>query len=336
MFGIRYYKFQPVEHVLRYKKGKLISHGAGLSFYCYLPNTSIAVLPVGSIDVPFIFDEITADFQTVTVQGQLVCRLVDPQKTAAMLDYTLNLKTGGYSSEDPQKLPQRLIHTVKVLTKKDLEQTTLRDATRTGERLAQSVLEALRQNGEIARLGLEILTLSVLAVLPNKETSRALEAETRERILKTADDAVYERRNASIEQERRVKENEFNTEVSIENKKRQVRETQLEAEQAVQIKQNQLREEQLLAEIKLEEKRRDLVELSAQNARAEADAKAYALSAAMKAIEGVDASVIASLASVGMEPGKLLALAFQGLAENADKIGQLNITPDLLREIVAM
>ena len=54
------------------------------------------------------------------------------------------------------------------------------------------------------------MCLTVLAVQPNKDTSRALEAETREKILKMSDDAIYERRNASIEQERGVKENEYN------------------------------------------------------------------------------------------------------------------------------
>jgi hypothetical protein len=35
-----------------------------------------------------------------------------------------------------------------------------------------------------------------------------------------------------------------------------------------------------------------------------------------------------------MQPGQLLALAFRDLADNAAKIGQLNVSPDLLREIM--
>ena len=335
MFGIRYFRFQPSEYVLRYRKGDLVAEGAGLAFFCYAPNTSIAVLPVGSIDTPFIFEETTADFQSVTLQGQLVFRVVNPKETAAMLDYTLSLKGKGvHLSEDPKKLPQRMINSMKVLAKKQLASMTLHEAMRAGEPLATSIVEELRKSEEITRLGLEVLSLSLLAVLANKETTRALEAQTREQILKTADDAVYERRNSSIEQERRVKENEYNTEISVEQKKRQVRETQLEAEQVVQQKRNMLKEEQMLFEIKQEEKRKELVALSAENARAEADARAYALKAAMQALSGVDPGVIQSLAGLGMQPEKLMALAFRGLAENADKIGQLNITPDLLREIM--
>jgi hypothetical protein len=36
-----------------------------------------------------------------------------------------------------------------------------------------------------------------------------------------------------------------------------------------------------------------------------------------------------------MDAGQLVAFAFKQLAENADKVGQLNITPDLLRELKA-
>ena len=188
-------------------------------------NTSIAALPIGSIDTPFIFEEISSDYKTVTVQGQLVFRISDKEKMASMLDYTLEIPSMKYRSEDPLKLPQRMINITKVLTKKRLEQMELREAMRSADSLAGYVLEDLQSSEELANLGVEVLSLSVLSVLPNKETARALEAQTREEILKLADDAVYERRNASIEQERKVKENEYNTEISIEAKKRQVRET---------------------------------------------------------------------------------------------------------------
>lgn len=220
------------------------------------------------------------------------------------------------------------------MTKKTLEALPLKDAIKSSEVLARNILNDIKQNEVINLFGIEILDLSILAILPNKETARALEAQTREQILKQADEAIYERRNASIEQERKLKENEFNTEIAIENKKRQVKETQLEAERAVQQKRNQLKEEQLQFETAMEEQKKELINLQAENTKAEADAKAYELSAVMKALEGIDANVIQALASIGMQPDKLIALAFNNLAENADKIGQLNITPDLLQQIM--
>ncbi len=334
MFGFRFAKFQPHEYVLRYKRGKIVKEGAGISFNYFTRNTSIVVIPVGSCDVPFIFEEVTSDFQSVTVQGQVTYRIVDYKKIAELLNYTLDIQGKRYISDDHQKLSQRVINIVRVLTKKTLECLHLKDAIKSSDALAKGILNEISKNQEISRLGIEILGLSILAILPNKETSRALETQTREELLKKADEAIYERRNASIEQERLVKENEFNTEIAVENKKKQVRETQIEAERAVQQKQNQLKEEQLSFNTKLEEKRKGLIELTVENSKAEANAKAYELSAIMKAMEGMDPNIIQSLASIGMQPNKLIALAFHDLAEKAEQIGQLNISPDLLQELM--
>jgi len=126
----------------------------------------------------------------------------------------------------------------------------------------------------------------------------------------------------------------INTEIAIENKKKQVKETQIEAQRAIQQKQNRLKGEQMQFETELEKKRADLIELTVQNAKVEADAKAYELSSVMKALEGINPNVIQSLASIGMQPSKLIALPFQELAEKAGQIGQLTITPDLLQELM--
>ena len=318
MFGIRFIKFQPSEYVLKYKNGKVVKEGAGISFHYYAPVTSIVMVPIASNDCPFMFEEVTADFQTVSIQGQVTYRIVDRKNVTGLLNFTLDIKSGNkrYTSDDPQKLSMRVSNLVRVMAKKHVESLKLSDAIRSSEILANSIFEDVRSNDEISQLGIEIMGLTVLAVQPNKETSRALEAATREKLLKMSDDAVYERRNASIEQERGVKENEYNTEIAIENKRRQVRETQLDAE------------------INLEEKRKELIALTAENSRAEADAKAYELKAMMNALSGVDTDVIKALAAIGMQPQALIANAFQNLADNAEKIGHLNITPDLIREMM--
>ena len=137
-----------------------------------------------------------------------------------------------------------------------------------------------------------------------------------------------------MEQERAIKENELNTEIAVENKKRQIREAQMDAERAVQEKEGLLKKEELESNIGLEERRQSLVALAADNARAEADARAYGVSSTMKALSSADARILQALASTGMKPEQLIAFAFQELAGKADKIGQLNISPDLLRELL--
>jgi len=327
---------QPTSYLLQYKAGRIVREGAGLSFFYYAPTTSLVAVPIASTDAPFIFNEVTSDFQEISIQGQATYRITDPKRVSQLLNFTLDASARGYVSDDPQKLSARVINVIKVLTRKELQTLSLRDALRASDTLVQQVTKGLTASTEISSLGLEVFGLSILAIKPNPETGRALEAEAREQLLREADEAIYARRNSAVEQERAIRENELNTEIAVENKKRQIREAQMDAERAVQEKQHQLRDAEMESNISLEEKNKQLVTLSTENTKAESDAKAYGVAATMKALEGVDSKVLQALASVGMQPDQLVALAFQGLAERADKIGQLNISPDLLRELLTL
>jgi hypothetical protein len=335
MFGFQFIKFQPNVYAIRYSNGKVVREGTGLSFFYYAPTTSLAAIPLSSIETPFIFEEVTADYQAITIQGQITYRITEPVKISRFLNFTLDRSGRSYASEDPQKLSQRIVNTVQVLTKKQVLNLTLRDALKSVDAIVDQILAALKENKEIASLGIEILNLAVLAIRPNQETARALEAEAREQILKEADDAIYRRRNASVEQERRIKENELNTEIAVENKKRQIREAQLEADEAVQQKQHQLQASEMEFSIRQEDERKKLVELNLQNARAEADAKGYALARILEAYEDIEPATLQALAGLGMNSSQLIGLSFTKLAERAEKIGELNISPDLLRELMA-
>lgn len=335
MFGINFIKVQPTTYLLQYRGGKVVREGSGLAFFYYAPTTSLVAVPVASTDAPFIFQETTADFQAVTIQGQVTYRVAEPKRLAELLNYTLAPNGHSYASEDPEKLSERVIHVINVLARAELQKLPLREAIRASDALVQAVKRGLAESPEISSLGLEVLGLSILAIKPTPETARALEAETRENLFREADEAIYSRRNAAVEQERAIKENELNTEIAVENKKRQIRETQMEAERAVQEKRHMLEKEGLEASISMEDRRKQLVELAAENAKAEADARAYGVSSTMKALSTADAKILQALASTAMKPEQLIAFAFQELASKADKIGQLNISPDLLRELLA-
>ncbi len=335
MFGIKFIKVQPTDHILQYRRGKLVREGAGLAFFYYAPITSLVRVPMASTDVPFIFEEVTADFQAVTVQGQLTYRVSEPDKLSHLMNFTLAANGQDYASEDPQKLPQRLINYVQVLTRSSLKAMPLRQALGGIDVLMDDLSSGLQSAETITSLGIQVIGLSILAIRPTPETARALEAQAREQILGQADEAIYARRNAAVEQERSIKENELNTEIAVENKKRQIRETQMEAEKSIQQKRRELEQAQMDTKIVLEDKNKELVQLAAENTRQQADAKAYAVAAVMNAVAEIDPKVLQSLASVGMDPGQLVALAFKELAENADKIGQLNVSPELLNALLS-
>jgi hypothetical protein len=55
----------------------------------------------------------------------------------------------------------------------------------------------------------------------------------------------------------------------------------------------------------------------------------------MAALEKADTRIVQALAAAGMAPGQLIAQAFGGIAERAEKIGQLNMSPDLLESLLS-
>lgn len=334
MLGIRFIKVQPTDFILQYRSGKPVREGAGLAFFYFAPRSALVLIPMASMDVPFIFEGVTSDFQEVTVQGQLTYRVSDARMLARMMNFSLAANGRDYSSEDPLKLPQRLTNEVQVLTRSALKGMTLRQSLAGIDELMTRLRSGMQKAELISSLGIEILGLSILAIKPFPETARALEAEAREQILREADEAIYTRRNAAVEQERNIKENELNTEIAIENKKRQIREAQMDAEQSVQQKTRELEEARMSTRITLEEMNGTLVKLATENSRTQSDAKAYGVEAMMKAVQGVDHKVLQALASAGMDSGKLIAQAFREMADSADKIGQLNVSPELLRTLL--
>jgi hypothetical protein len=334
MIGIKYVKTPPTMFVQQYKGGKIRREGVGLSFTHYAPTTTLVAIPIGTTEAPFIFDEITADFQEVTLQGNITYRIAEPTKIANLLDFTLLPNGKDYTTDDPQKLEQRIINLVTVAFRKALKAMRLREALKAVDNLAEEVYPLLIEAKEIKGLGIEIMGLAILGIRPTPETARALEAEAREQILKEADDAIYFRRNAAVEQERKVKENELNTEVAIENKKREIQDAKMEAERAKQQKQHALKAAETTFKVEQEAKRKEFVELAAENSKLEAAAKAYGMEKMMTAIGVLDVKALQAIALTGMQPDQLIANAFQELAGNADKIGQLNITPDLLGQLM--
>ena len=116
MFGIRYIKVTPTTHVMQYRSGTVVREGAGLAFFCFAPTSEIVQIPLASTDVPFVFNEVTADFQDVTIQGELTYRIKQPVELAALLDFSVD-RQGRYRSDDPSKLGDRLIHTSQILAR---------------------------------------------------------------------------------------------------------------------------------------------------------------------------------------------------------------------------
>src|SRR5437867_4477240 len=169
-----YMKAPPTNYVLHYRRGKLRREGAGLAFFYFAPTSTIVSVPLASADLPFVFTEVTADFQTVTLQGQLTYRVADPKRLAALLDYSIR-PNGDYVSDDPTKLPERLVQATQILARDFVRARSLREALGSAGALVAAVLDSLRLDPAVTMLGVEILGLSLVGITPTPETARALE-----------------------------------------------------------------------------------------------------------------------------------------------------------------
>ncbi|OIP23127.1 hypothetical protein AUK22_09990 [bacterium CG2_30_54_10] len=276
MLWIGYYKGEPHEYVLVYKNGQVTHRGQGISFFFWKPSATIVRVPTGNIDVPFFLNESTGSFQSVSVQGQLTYRVSNAEAVAAVLDYTLDPDTRAWRSEDPEKLAQNIVNELQRFFRVELQKMSLEDALKQAGDISQKVLGQLRGAEILTRLGVEVVTLHVVSVKPTPEMAKALEAEYRESLQTRADQAIYNRRAMAVDQERRIKENELTTSITLETQ------------------------------------RQKLVALEGQNARAEAEFEAAATSVRLAPYREVEPGTLLALAlkEMGENAGKIGQLNF--------------------------
>jgi len=331
-----YRKFEPTEYVMKVKKGKVVGRGLGLSFFYNTMNTSMIVIPATAFDASFAFSDImTADFQNVSVQGDISYVITDYEKASRMVDFSYKTRKEyeAVLNEAKQKMAKRIMNLAKVYVTKFVREKNVRDAIIAADELAGILKADMKEDETIQEFGMEMISVSILGIMAQIDTRKALEAATREEILKQQDDAIYKRRNAAIEQERIVKENELNTEIRVAEKQKEKREKEMEVKRLVQEKQAELDAEKLANDIRLEEENCKLVDLQTENEKKKSDAKAYDSEVLLRTFSGIDKEVIKALVTSGMDSRALIARAFVEIGDKADKIGVLNVSPDLLETL---
>ena len=282
---VKYFKGEPNKYVIRYKHGHVINHGEGLDFW-YMPfNTSIGVVDTVSQDSQFIFNESTANYQEVAIQGHLTYRFETPLEAAKYLDFSIDPATGKHRKKAGEKLNQRVINAVQSHTRKSINTFSLDQALTSAKEISSQVLAAVADESSLQKLGVVVESLYFNAITPTPEMQKALEAEYRENLQRNADKAIYDRRAASVEEERKIQQREMDIEIEVE------------------------------------ERRKELVSMQAENSLklAEAEAKADEM----------------KLTPYGdLAPQALIGLALKEFAGNAGRIGSLNITPDMLGQVI--
>jgi hypothetical protein len=314
MFGVHFLQSSPTTYVMRYKNGQLVDFGLGLSMLYFGPVSTIVRISQASQDVPFVFEQQTLDFQDVTIQGNLTYRVIAPERLAQQLDFSVDSR-GSYISDDPHNLQERMVRLIQAQTHVFTREQPLVEMLSASRVLAEHLTKEPVVLSTASGLGLEIESVVILSIRAQPEMAAAMQAEARERLLQRADEAIHLRRKTAIELEREIRENELNTDRVVQEKKRQVREAELATEVAI------------------EQGRAALVNQQAENETRLAQARLETLRGTLNAVRDVDWRTL--MASAGQSDSRqLIAMAFTELAENARRIGRLDISPDLLGQLL--
>jgi hypothetical protein len=282
--------------VIKYGSGRITREGQGVAFFYLKYNTQIVVVPTSSMDANLVFNEVTSSFQIVTIQGQFTYRIHNPKRAAELLNYTMNPFTHTHISGDPDRLAQRITNIIQMETRGEIQQRPLEEVLTQYETIAGRVLERVKNSALLDPLGADLLSVYFVAAKPTPEVAKALEAEYRETLLRKADMAISARRAAAVEEERKIKENELNTEIT------------------------------------LEEQRRQLIDLQGNNALQEATNHGKALEEEATYRTRVRQKELDLYTAI--DPRKVLALAMTDLGQNAGRIGNLTITSEILAALL--
>ena len=295
MFGFRYLKSRPTDYVILYSGGRLRRQGVGLSGFVYMPFATAAAVPTDARDEIFAVEAMTADYQTITIQGLISFRIKDAAVAAQRQDFSINLASGAHTGEPMKQIVERLRAIAQTACRDALVRSTLDAALNKSDELAQVIMRGIAEDKRLAGDGIGVDRVLVLALKPTPEIRKALEANLREQLLRQADAAMFERRRA-------VTVDEHDLKLREEANKRELAERALANEQA------------------LETERRKVAEASAETKKVEATAEAEAARIRLKPW-------------VEIEPNHIYAMAFRNWAERDTSLTSLSLGGDALERL---
>jgi regulator of protease activity HflC (stomatin/prohibitin superfamily) len=305
---IRHLRADSTSHVLLYRNARLRRSGNGMALWFNPMSDSIAEVPTDNQDLQLVIHARSIDFQDITAQGVLTYRAADPETLAQRVDFSIDLRNGGWTSEPVDKVGSMLAQLAQEYALGYIAKTPVREVLTNGVVPLRDAIESgLRGTPTLAQMGVELVTVRIGAVSPSADLEKAIEAPTRERIKQEADEAAYARRALAVEKERAIGENEMQSKIELAR-----------------------REEQLIQQQGQNTRRQ--AEYQAQAGKIAADAEADRIATVEGAKAAIEREHIELVSSV--EPRVLLALAAQEFAGKLKSIQNFTITPDMLGSLL--
>ena len=271
MFGFRYLKSRPTDYVLLYSGGRVRRQGLGFAGFVYMPFATASAVPTDARDEIFAVEAMTADYQTITIQGLISFRVKDPAIAASRQDFSINPATGQHTAEPMKQIVERLRAIAQTACRDALVRSTLDAALNKSDDLSHVIMRGIADDKRLMSDGIAVDRVLVLSLKPTPEIRKALEAKLREQLLRQSDAAMFERRREATADEHDLK-------LRDEKNKRELAENALANEQA------------------LEAERRKLADAKAETMKAEAAADSEALRVRLKPWTEVETSQLAAIA----------------------------------------
>ena len=294
---VRHLRAEPTSDVLHYRAGRLRREGPGLAFWFRPFHTAVAEVPIDDRELPFLFHARSADFQELVVQGAITFRVLDPQRLARRVDFSIDLATGRWKEAPLEQVAGLLTQLAQQFVIDDFVRLDLRRILTDGVApIRARIGEGLAAEPAVAELGLEVVAVRVAAVNPSADVEKALRQPTREAIQQQADQATFQRRALAVESERAIEEN------TLRNR------------------------------IELARQEEELVEREGANARRRAEEEAERIGTVEGAWLRIERERAQIQAAAG--PQVLTAVALKELARELGKVEHLTITPELLTPLL--
>jgi regulator of protease activity HflC (stomatin/prohibitin superfamily) len=291
-------------HVIRYRKGRVRLSERGPVFWFRPETASIAEIPMDDREMTLFVKGRSQDFQVVAVQGTIGWHVVDPERLASRVDFSIDLATGRLQGEPIEKIEARIAGLASQAVLQYLGAGPVRALLDAGpEPLRGRLGAALTADASLAEIGIAVVTVRLTNLAPSSELERALQTPTFEALQQKADEATFSRRALAVEKERAIAENELATRTELAR-----------------------REKLLIAEEAEHARSRAAGLAQARGVEASAEAERIRL------VEGARAQAEAQRVAIyrDLPPAVALGLAAQELAGKLTSIEHLNVTPDLL------
>lgn len=369
-FFIKHLRSESNIHIRRFRKGRLIRSGKGLAFWFVPMRNSIAEVPTDDRELQFIFAGRSRDFQEVTIQGELIYRVTDPDGLAERIDFSIDLDTGAHRHQPLEQLATLFTNTVQKHATRYIAKMDIRQLIVDGpEQILKAIESGFASEKVFGEMGLQIVSLGIKEISPVAELEKALQTPTRESIQQNADEAMFQRRALAVEKERAIAENELQSQIELaareenlisqkgKNERRRVEEEAIAEETTVKarIQRERMQSEAVALQVKLEaesksEQQRIISQSDSEVQKLAAETKAVsrrtisAAEAEATRLEG--AAEAEKLEAIGLAQaagekermsvyetlpvGVVFALALQEFAGKLQKIEHINITPDVL------